>query len=51
VIIEEKPESEQWPDSLWFWFAVTFGVIAVSVGVCAGGLALVRTLWTTAAAH
>jgi hypothetical protein len=45
LLTEEKPEPGQWPDSLVFWIAVTFGTIAVSVFVCAGGLWLVRALF------
>jgi hypothetical protein len=45
LLTEEKPERDAWPDSLVFWVAVTFGMIAVSVAVCAGGLALVRALF------
>ena len=44
MITEEKPEAAggQWPDSLLFWVIVTFGTIATSALLCAGGLRLIR---------
>jgi hypothetical protein len=39
---EPEPSRSQWPDSIGFWFAITFAVIAVSVLLCGGGYWLLR---------
>lgn len=39
----EDPSSA-WPDTLIFWVAVTFAVILISAGLCAGGYKLFRAL-------
>jgi hypothetical protein len=40
------PPSVQWPDSLVFWLAITFGTLAVAVAICAGALRLARWAYT-----
>jgi hypothetical protein len=41
----EQPAGAQWPDSLLFWFAITFAVIVVPALLCLGGATLIRRLF------